>query len=109
MKKNIIYVSILCLILGLLVGCGKKGLEGTWNYYSSGQERTDIYYTFKSDKTGSYTFYGEERKFTYEDDHKKVTINYENATVPNEFEYKIEDDILTIKDSFGSDVTYKRK
>lgn len=106
MKKIFITLAVAFLIL---TGCGKKGIEGVWNYYSSSQERTDIYYTFKNDKTGSYTFYGEEKKFTYLDDGKKVTINYEGSTIPNEFEYTIDKDILTIKDSFGSDVTYKRK
>lgn len=116
MRKTIKKLGVLIFATFLVVimtGCGKssKGLEGTWNYYdeSSKQARTDIYYKFNGDNTGSYTFYGDEKKFTYEDKGNKVKISYENTTVPNEFEYSIEDDMLIIKDSFGSDVKYQRK
>ena len=116
MKKAIKKIGVLALATFLIVimtGCGKsdKGIVGQWNYYDSTNKKakSDIYYTFNDDKTGSYTFYGDTKKFTYEDKGSKVIISYENATVPNEFEYSIKDDVLTIKDSFGSDVTYKRK
>lgn len=112
MKKNLIKLSFILVFVFsvfLITGCGSKTIVGTWNYYNNNKASTDAYYTFNSDKTGSYTFYKTKKDFTYEDDGKKVTIKYKNTTSPNVFEYKIEKDILTIKDSFGEDVTYKRK
>ncbi|MBR3116561.1 MAG: hypothetical protein IKF36_01645 [Bacilli bacterium] len=116
MRKTIKRLGVLFLstfLIVIMTGCGSssKGLEGQWNYYdeSSKKENKDIYYTFNGDNTGSYTFYSDKKKFTYEDKGNKVKISYENTTIPNEFEYVIEDDMLIIKDSVGSDVKYKRK
>ena len=115
MRKVFKKLSVLALsafLIVIMTGCGKSdGIVGQWNYYdeTSKKARTDIYYTFNKDNTGSYTFYGDTKKFTYEDKGTKVKISYENTTVPNEFDYSIKDDMLTIKDSFGSDVKYQRK
>jgi len=116
MRKAIKKLGVLALsafIIIIMTGCGKsnEGIVGEWNYYDSAAKnaKSKIYYTFNKDNTGSYTFYDDTKKFKYETKDGKVIISYENATVPNEFEYSIKDDILTIKDSFGADVTYKRK
>lgn len=116
MRRNFKRLGVLFLstfLIIIMTGCGKssKGLVGTWNYYdeTSKKAKTDIYYTFEDNKEGSYTFYGDVHKFKYEDKGDKVKISYENTTVPNEFEYSIDGDMLTIKDSLGSDVKYKRK
>ena len=105
------FLVVVAFVFALaLTGCtDKNSLEGNW-YYLSGESLSDnIYYSFKADKTGEYNYAGSIMKFTYEDDGTKLTIKYETATVANEFEYKIDNGILTIKDSFGSDVTYKKK
>lgn len=48
-------------------------------------------------------------EFTYTDKGKSVEILYTGNTAPSDFEYIINGDTLTIKDSFGDDVVYKRK
>ena len=117
MKTNKKVISILCIVMIAFVtlaltGCGKKDkksdkatLVGTWEYKSG----SSYAYNFKDDKTGSYSVYGTEMPFTYEDDGQKVTILYEGNTVSSTFEYKIEGDKLIIKDSFGNDVEYIKK
>lgn len=85
----------------------KKGLVGTWEYTRG--SGSSYAYTFKDDKTGAYSVYGTEMPFTYEDNGTTVTILYNGNTAASTFEYKIEGDKLIIKDSFGSDVEYKRK
>ena len=113
MKKALKKVSLFAVLLvGVIVlsGCGNSNsIVGTWEYLDNGKTKSDIYYKFESDKTGGYTYYGQTRNFTYEDKGTKVKISYEGTTTPNEFDYTIKDNVLTIKDSFGSDVTYKRK
>lgn len=110
MKKILSGIVLVCVFsLLFLTGCGNKGLEGKWYYFDGSTTRDDIYYTFNSDKTGSYTFYGATQKFTYEDDGTKFTLTYENVTEPTAFEYTLDKETLTVKDSFGSDVIYKRK
>ena len=59
--------------------------------------------------TGSYTAGGTEMKFTYEDDGEEVTITYEGNTKSSIYSYKVEDNKLIIKDSFGNEVEYLKK
>ena len=118
MKTTKRVVSVLCIVVIALVtvalaGCGKKdnksdeaSIIGTWEY-SRGS--STYAYNFKEDKTGSYSVYGTEMPFTYEDDGQKVTILYDGNTVSSTFEYKIEENKLIIKDSFGDDVEYIKK
>lgn len=110
MKKNLLLtITIFAFVALILTGCGKKGLIGDWAYFDGSSTRSDIYYTFKDEKNGSYTFGGATRNFTYTDDGTKLTILYDGDTDGSTYEYKLEDDTFTIKDSFGSDVVYKRK
>lgn len=115
MRKTFKRLGVLFLSTFLIVlctGCGNSdSIVGKWEYYTEATKTSssDIYYTFNKDGSGSYTFYGDEKKFTYEDKGTKVTLEYENTTIPNEYEYEIKDNILTIKDDLGSDVKYKRK
>ena len=108
LKKLVLCSTILCAII-FITACGKNTIVGTWNYYKDGKVTDNIYYTFEKGNKGSYTYGNNIYKFTYEDRGNKVVIKYENNTKENEFEYSIKDGILTIKDSFGSDVLYKRK
>lgn len=110
MKKNLLFIVAFCAIITLfLTGCGKKGLIGDWAYFNGSSTNSSMYYTFKDEKSGSYNFGGGSRNFTYEDDGKTLTILYDGDTLSSTFEYKLDGDTLTIKDSFGSDVIYKRK
>ena len=108
--KKVSLIAVLVFAVVFMSACGNSNsIVGTWNYYKDGNTSTDIYYTFEKGNTGSYTYAGNTKKFTYEDRGTKVIIKYEGTTNSNEFDYSISDGILTIKDSFGSDVTYKRK
>ena len=113
MKKIINKISLFSILLFVLIittACGKSNsIIGTWNYYKDGDVSNDIYYTFEKGGNGSYTYAGNTMKFTYEDRGTKVIISYDKNNSKNEFDYSIKDGILTIKDSFNSDVTYKRK
>ena len=113
MKKTLKKISLFAVLVVatiVLTGCGNSNsIIGTWQYKDGDSVKSDVYYKFNKDKTGEYTYYGSTRNFTYEDKGTKVKISYEGTTTPNEFDYSIKDNILTIKDSFGSDVTYKRK
>ena len=110
MKKRFLLTICFCAVMTLfLVGCGKKGLIGDWVYFNGSSTQSNIYYTFKDEKNGSYTFYGSARNFTYTDDGTKLTILYDGDTAAFETTFKIEDDKLTIKDSLGNDVVYTRK
>ena len=103
-------VSVLVVAL-LITGCGKKAnpVVGTWSYYRDGETRTEIYYQFNKDNTGKYSFYGNDKEFTYEVDDERVSIKYKTDSNASNLEYEISKGILTIKDSFGSNVTYKKK
>ncbi len=110
-KRNLFVSSLLLVVLSFvfLTGCGKKGLIGDWAYFNGSSKDNSIYYTFKDEKNGSYTFGGGTRNFTYTDDGTKLTILYDGDTLSSSYEYKLDGDTFTIKDSFGSDVVYKRK
>ena len=108
--KKLTSITILSLFLLLVTACGNSNsIVGTWNYYSGGSVSNDIYYTFEKGNAGSYNYSGTSKKFIYEDRGNKVSIQYDGDAMANEFDYSIEDGILTIKDSFGNNVTYKRK
>ena len=52
---------------------------------------------------------GDNIEFEYQDDGTKLTILYTGNTSPNIYEYKIEGDILLIKNSSGQETKYLRK
>ena len=106
MKKGILSLLLVLTVAVLLTGCGKKkGLIGSWAYESG----SGYVYTFNEDKTCSYEALGTKMECTFVDDGEKVSILYKGNTAASTYEYKIEGDTLTIKDSFGKDVVYKRK
>ena len=108
MKKKILFLVVALIGLVTLAGCGSNddnnSIVGSWKYESG-----DYTYKFNADKTGSYTAYGNEMKFTYEDNGTSVSILYTGNTAASTYEYKIEGKKLIIKDSFGNDVIYIRK
>lgn len=113
MKKILKKLSLFTVLLFAVIfmsACGKSNsIVGTWNYYKDGSVSDNIYYTFDKGNTGSYTYAGSTMNFKYEDRGTKVVITYDGNTASSEFDYSISDGILTIKDSFGKDVTYQRK
>lgn len=108
--KRIIKLAFLTVILVFVSGCmNSNSIVGTWQYYMDGQVSNNVYYKFNKGDTGSYTYGGSTKNFKYEDRGNKVIITYEGNTASSELDYSISNGILTIKDSFGSDVNYKRK
>lgn len=112
MKHKFLVVMILMVFL-FTIGCGKKEeinetLIGTWHYYSGNKINELIVYQFNEDKTGSFTYKEDVTNFTYEYDENEIKIVYEDEKTAN-YKYKIEKDVLTIKDSFDDDITYKKE
>lgn len=107
MKKVLFSIICICSVL-LLTACGKSKLQGTWYYFDGSATRNDIYYKFNDDKTGEYVFIGGKNSFIYETKDGKVILSYVNSNNTSEYAYKIEKDTLTIKDSLGSDIVYKK-
>ena len=108
MKKALKFLTIALVGIVILTGCGKKKEEkkvtlvGEWDY-------NGFVYTFNEDGTGNYNALGATMEFTYTTEGTKLSILYDGTTAPFETEYKIEDNKLTIKDSFDEDVVYNRK
>lgn len=109
MKKFIKVFSIALIACIALTGCGKKSkkdpIVGKWTYESM----DSVYYVFKEDGTGSYTFAGATKKFTYKIDKNKISILYDGDTASFDTTFSIDGNKLNVKDSFGSDTIYKKK
>ena len=112
MKKTLMFLFVAIFTIGL-VGCGKKSesqnavkkvdpIIGSWDC-------SGFVYTFNEDKTCTYAYSDSKMECTYEIEGDKLSIFYEDATVPFETTFKIEEDKLIIKDSLDEDVIYKRK
>lgn len=119
MKKlaKIITVVVIALVLCVTTGCEKKKndnkqsnpIVGTWDLYRNNKSDSDVYYVFNEDYTGSYTIFGSTKQFKYETKDGYVSIKYDTATVPTEYKYSIDNDIINIVDSFGDDTFYKKR
>ena len=101
MKKGLLF----CLVaLFIVVGCSKKDpIVGKWAYGSS----ESFMYTFNSDGTCHYT--ANNKDCTYKIDGDKISITYDGDTASFDTTFKIEDNKLTIMDSFGNEVVYDKK
>ncbi len=116
MKKTLKVLAIFAVLVAAifaLTGCGKTEKEaekakdpivGVWKYEQGGYT-----YTFKEDGTGDYSYYNAKMEFDYKTEGNKLSITYKGSTAPFETEYKIDGDILNIKDSFGKDTLYKKQ
>ena len=113
MKKTLLSVWLALILMFsvlLLSGCWKnEDSKKQSNTIIGSWEHSGYIYKFNEDKTGSYTAYGSEMKFTYEDDGKKVKILYNGNTIPGTYEYRIDGNKLIINDSLGNDLEYTRK
>ena len=100
-KILIIVASLIVFSMLLITGCVTKlnPIVGTWDY-------DGFVYTFNKDKTGTYDLMGQVINFTYEAKDDVLQITRTDETEPYEMQYRIEDNKLIVKDSFGEDVTY---
>ncbi len=103
MKKSLL-LCLAVVALFVVVGCSKKDpIVGKWAY-GSGES---FMFTFNSDGTCHYT--ANNKDCTYKVDGDKLAITYEGSDAPFETTFKIEDNKLTIKDSFDNEVVYNKK
>jgi len=108
--KKLGLIALTTFVMIIMTGCkDSNSIIGKWAYYDGKNVKDDVYYEFGKDNKGTYSFYKSSMNFTYEDKGNKVSIKYDGNTSASEFEYSIKGGVLTIKDSFGSDVLYKRK
>ena len=66
-------------------------------------------YNFLTDGKGFYSFGDAKKDFIYTYTSESVTIHYVGDFIPSTFKYSICENILSIEDSFGNLVRYKRK
>ena len=107
MKKIFVCLISICMII-LLSGCGNGSLVGTWYYYDNGNVNMNRYYKFNDDKTGSYTSFDTKKTFLYEKKSGEVSLDNITDNVIEVYKYSINDDTLTMEDSNGSKVVYKK-
>ena len=106
MKKLFALMLVVVLTFSLVACGGEKEttIVGSWESV----DMAGAIYNFGEDGKGSYEFMGAAMDFTYTDDGTAVVITY-GKSEPNTFKYTIDGDKLSIEDSFGSTVIYKKK
>ena len=126
MKKIISLILVVMLLgtCGLMVGCGKKAdssnnekitdakgreidanIIGKWECKFAG---SSYIYTFKKDGKGVYDVAGTKMKLEYYTKKGKVSIRFNPNEEDMKLDYKVKGDTLTVKDSLGKDVKYKK-
>ena len=65
-------------------------------------------YNFLHDGKGFYSFFDAKKEFTYTDNGDSVIIQFLGDLMQSTFKYSICENILSIEDSFGNLVRYKR-
>ena len=120
-KTRMIIAALLILVMIFAVtGCGSKenSLTGTWEYKDPDADMGAVY-VFKIDGTGTYTMDVGGQSVTYEmkyeakDGHLYITfVNNEVFSEDDVFdsEYSFKDaKTLIVNDSFGEQLTFKKK
>ena len=99
--------AIVVVIIAICFSSKASALVGKW--YANGNHNY-YFYQFNEDGTGLYGYgdYEEGMKFTYTDNSDSVIIKYDGKDNELDFKYKIEEDTLTIEDSIGQEVIYKK-
>ena len=65
-------------------------------------------YNFLHDGKGFYSFFDAKKEFTYTDNGDSVIIHFSGDLMQSTFKYSICENILSIEDSLGNLVRYKR-
>ena len=103
MKKKYLLLTILFVSLFVFVGCGKSDNElvGTWKGLTDGESREmqiETTFEFKSNGNVSYSNeYGIDSTGTYEIKENKVDIKLESWDKTKTYEFKVENDKLSLK------------
>ncbi|MBQ7491627.1 MAG: hypothetical protein IJT76_03380 [Clostridia bacterium] len=109
--KALAVILILAIACSLFAACDtskqeKAAIVGSWAFDAT---NSAFVYTFNSDGTGNYDAAGMVMSFTYTVREGKLSILYDGNTETFETEYRISNQTLIMKDSFGSDVVYRKK
>lgn len=91
----LIIITILILIIG-----NKKSIIGIWK---SVDTDSTYYYIFNKDKTCSYEMKVARLGCTFKYDDEKIIIEYNGSPKEKIFEYRLEKDVLIIKDKSGQE------
>lgn len=83
----------------------KLTLLGTW----VSVDMPCFAYNFLHGGVGYYSFGSGKKDFSYTATDTAVTVHFTGDSLPSTFEYAIENDVLSIQDSFGTPVKYKLK
>ncbi|MBQ3265593.1 MAG: hypothetical protein IJH07_07430 [Ruminococcus sp.] len=109
-KKMIGIIALtLCVILAALsfTACGgsKPAIVGSWE----SDEASGVIYTFNEDGTGSLAGEGYEMTLTYTLKDDTISFTYNGGSEVQTFNYKIENNVLSIIDPEGGTITYSKK
>jgi len=112
-KKSVLIVAaVLTFVLAasMLIACGKAkpSIVGEWEYENADGVRGGYAYKFNEDGTGTYSFVGESKDFTYENDDKTITINMEGYDT-QKIDYTLDGDKLILHPSADQEVIYYKK
>ena len=80
-------------------------IVGVW----AGEGDADFFYSFNSNKTGSFTMGGEVKNFTYKDNGDTVVIVFEGNSKEHEYKYTVENNVLSIENDYGAIEKYNWK
>lgn len=113
MKKKILSLLAitLCVVLAALAftACGESKsaspLVGSWE----SDEAAGVIYDFKDDGTGALKGEGYEMSFTYTVKDDTLTFVYTGSDSEQTFNYKIENNVLSIIDPEGATITYTKE
>lgn len=99
----------LCVVLAALsfTACGgsKSPVVGSWE----SDEAAGVIYTFNEDGTGTLAGEGYEVTLTYTLKDDTISFTYNGGSEVQTFNYKIENNALSIIDPEGSTITYTKK
>ncbi|MBO6145331.1 MAG: hypothetical protein J6O62_00835 [Bacilli bacterium] len=117
-NKNVIYISSIIILLVLLLVLAtiyknpsniiSNPIIGRWSYKTENSIDYGVNYTFDANGKGTYSYKGNESKFTYKVGDSKLIIKYDNDEAINNVNYKIKDNILTIEDNEGNKISYQK-
>ena len=105
---NIIALTLCALFAVLsLAACGgsKSPIVGSWE----SDEAAGVIYTFNEDGTGTLVGEDYELTLTYTLKDDTISFTYNGGTEVQTFNYKIENNVLSIIQPGGSTITYTKK
>ena len=116
MKKTVrlmALVMVLVMLCAALSACGKKldsKVVGTWEY---NEGSLGAIYVLNADGTGTYTIKAgtetSKQNITYKTEGGKLLITFEGDTDVFEMPYSFSGADMIVKDTFGTEMTFKKQ